>query len=224
MKLYMHPVSMTSRPVRLFVADQMISVDEEIVDILSGEHLKEPYILLNPNGLVPMLEDGNVRITESATILRYLADRIGSTAYPHDLRHRAKVNEIMDWLNTQFYRDWGYGLCYPQIFPNHKRRSAEAHDGAIEWGLQNSRKWMQVLNDHWIGPEKGYLCGQRITIADYFGSGLVTVGEIIGVNFKKYPNVNRWLENMKALPSWPKVNDAFYGFVDAVKDQQFRTL
>jgi len=47
---------------------------------------------------------------------------------------RAKVNEVMDWLNTQFYRDFGYGLIYPQLFPNHKRRSDEAQAGAIAWG------------------------------------------------------------------------------------------
>ena len=41
---------------------------------------------------------------------------------------------MMDWLNTQFYRDFGYGLVYPQLFPHHKRRSDEAHAGAIAWG------------------------------------------------------------------------------------------
>jgi glutathione S-transferase len=31
------------------------------------------------------------------------------------LKQRARVNEIMDWLNTNFYREWGYGLCYPYL-------------------------------------------------------------------------------------------------------------
>lgn len=224
MKLYMHPVSMTSRPVRLFVADQMISVEEEVVDIMSGEHLKEPYILLNPNGLVPMLTDGSLRLTESATILRYLADRIGSTAYPHDLHQRARVNEVMDWLNTQFYRDWGYGLCYPQFLPNHKRRSNEANAGTIEWSLNQSRKWIQILNDRLIGPSKPYLCGERITIADYLGAGLVTVGEVVGMDFANYGNVRRWLNNMKQSPNWAQTNKEFYELVDAMKGRQFKTL
>ena len=36
MKLYMHPVSMTSRPVRLFIAENKIPVDEELVDVMTG--------------------------------------------------------------------------------------------------------------------------------------------------------------------------------------------
>ena len=70
---------------------------------------------LNPNCLVPILEDGDLRLTESSAILKYLADKIGSPAYPKDLKRRAKVNEMMDWINTNFYRDWGYNLAYPQL-------------------------------------------------------------------------------------------------------------
>src|SRR3984893_15059044 len=157
MKLYMHPVSMTSRPVRLFIAENKIPVDEVTVDLFTGEHMKPPYSDLNPNSLVPMIEDGDLRLTESSAILKYLADKIGSPAYPKDLKQRAKVNEMMDWLNSNFYRDWGYGLCYPQLFPHHKRRSDEAHAATIEGGKENAKKWLQLLNDHWIGPKQAYL-------------------------------------------------------------------
>ena len=162
MKLYMHPVSMTSRPVRLFIAENKIPVDEVTVDLFTGEHMKPPYSDLNPNSLVPMIEDGDLRLTESSAILKYLADKIGSPAYPKDLKARAKVNEIMDWLNTNFYRDWAYNLAYPQLFPNQKRRSDEAQAATIEVGQQNAKRWLKVLNDHWIGPKNQYLCGNQI--------------------------------------------------------------
>ena len=86
MKLYMHPVSMTSRPVRLFIAENKIPVDEVTVDLFTGEQYKPPYSELNPNSLVPMIEDGDLRLTESSAILKYLADKIGSPAYPKDLK------------------------------------------------------------------------------------------------------------------------------------------
>jgi glutathione S-transferase len=224
MKLYMHPVSMTSRPVRLFIAENKIPVEEVLVDVMTGEHLKPAYAALNPNCLIPMIEDGDLRLTESSAILKYLADKIGSPAYPKDLKQRAKVNEIMDWINTNFYRDWGYNLCYPQLFPHLKRRSDEAQAATIEMGQQNAKRWLQILNDHWIGPNKPYLCGNEVTIADYFGAGIVTLGEVIRVNFSAYPNVQRWLANMKKLPNWGKVNEAFYGLVDAVKAQPFHAI
>lgn len=222
-KLYMHPVSMTSRPIRLFIAESGIKLDEQLVDVMKGEHLDPGYARKNPTQLVPLLEDGDFRLTESSAILKYLADKIGSPAYPSDPKRRARIDEMMDWLNTQFYRDWAYNLCYPQLFPHHRRRSDEAHAGTVEWGRENSRRWLQVLNDHWIGNNQ-FLVGNRITIADYFGSGLVTLGEAIHTDFSKYPNVARWLANMKSLKSWGPVNEVFDGFVGSTKGKSFETV
>ncbi len=224
MKLYMHPVSMTSRPVRLFAADNNITMDEEVVDLMTGAHMQPPYSEINPNCLVPMLIDGDLKLTESSAILKYLADKIGSPAYPKDLKQRAKVNEIMDWINTNFYREWGYNLCYPQLFPHLKRRSDEAQAATLEFGKENSRRWLKVLNDYWLGPNKPYLCGDQITIADYFGAGIVTLGEVIGVDFSFYPNVQKWIARMKKSPNWDRVNEVFNGLVESVKGQKFVTL
>ena len=100
MKLYMHPISTACRPVFLFAADNKIAMDHELVDLMTGAHMQQPYASINPNSLVPMLEDGDFRLTESSAILKYLADKIGSPAYPKDLKQRAKVNEIMDWITA----------------------------------------------------------------------------------------------------------------------------
>jgi glutathione S-transferase len=222
MKLYTHPVSTACRPVMQFIADNNIPVDMEVVDILKGEHFQPAYSDKNPNRLIPMLEDGDFRLTESAAILRYLAEKTGLPAYPKDLKQRAKVNEMMDWLNTNFYRDYAYGFIYPQVFPHHRRPSDEMQSGTVAWGKERTEGWLRLLNDYWIGPTKPYLCGDRITIADYFGSGLVSLGELIGCDFSKYPNVDRWLNNMKQLKTWPKINEVFYGFKDSLKGKRFQ--
>jgi len=107
MKLYMHPVATTCRPVRLFITESRIPVEEEGVDILGGAQFVPSYSDLNPNSVVPMLEDDDWWLTESSAILKYLADKINSPAYPADLRLRAKVNEMMDWINSNRYRDFG---------------------------------------------------------------------------------------------------------------------
>jgi glutathione S-transferase len=222
MKLYMHPVSMTSRPVRLFIAENRLDVQEQMVDLMTGEHTVDPYASLNPNKLVPMLEeDDGFRLTESSAILKYLASRFDLPSYPKELRRRAKVDEMMDWFNTQFYRDFGYGLAYPQIFPHHKRPSDEIQRGTIAWGKERAQSWFKVLDEFWIGPKQQYLVGSEITIADYFGSCLATLGEVIRCDFAAYPNVRRWLGNMKKLENWNRINEALYGFASMVKDQPF---
>ena len=223
MKLYYHPVSTTSRPVLLFIADGNIKVDLQVVDLMTGEHTKPPYLALNPSGLVPMLEDGDFRLTESSAILKYLAEKSGSPAYPKDLRERARVNERMDWVNTQLNRDFGYGLVYPQIFPNYKRPSDEQQNGVIAWGKDKSRRWLKVLDQDLIGSNK-YLCGDKLTIADYLGAGYLTLGEAIYCNFSAYPNITRWLNTMKARPNWAKVNKPFNEMVAAFKDKPFVTV
>jgi glutathione S-transferase len=220
----MHPVSMTSRPVRLFIAESGIEVEEQLVDLMAGEHYEEPFTAINPNRMVPVLEDGDLRLTESSAILKYLADKIDSPAYPKDLKQRAKVNEMMDWFNTTFYRDYAYGWIYPQLFPHHRRPTEEIHQATIAWGKERSIDRLRILNDYWLGQGKTYLCGDRITIADYFGACLLTLGEIIRCDFSAYPNIQRWLAHMKRLPSWPKVNEALYGFAEAVKDQKFDAI
>ena len=113
MKLYMHPASITSRIVRLYAADKGIALEEEVVDLFTGAHHQEPFVSVNPNRLVPVLEDGDFRLTESAAILIYLAEKFDLPEYPKDLRGRARVHEVMAWASFNFYRDWGYNLCYP---------------------------------------------------------------------------------------------------------------
>ena len=75
MKLYYHPASTTSRPVLLFAAEQKIPFELQVVDLFTGEHYQPPYEAINPNHLVPVLEDGDFRLTESSAILKYLADQ-----------------------------------------------------------------------------------------------------------------------------------------------------
>jgi glutathione S-transferase len=220
MKLYMHPVSTAARPVRLLLAEHGIDCEEVFVDLMSGAHLQEPYASINPSRMVPMLEDDGFRLTEASAILKYLADKYELPVYPRDLRQRARVNEAMDWLNTQFYRDFGYGLVYPQLFTTHKRRSDEAHGACIEWGQKNAQRWLQVLDQHWLGNSR-YLCGEKLSIADYFGACLVSLGELVGCEFGDYANIRRWLADLRQLQSWDRVNEVFQGLAEGNRQKDF---
>jgi glutathione S-transferase len=224
MKIYYHPVSTTSRPLMLFVSENKLGVDFQLVDLMKGEHLGDAYSAMNPNKLVPLLEDGDFRLTESSAILKYLAERFDSPAYPKDLRSRARVNERMDWINTQLCRDFAYGLVYPQIFPHHQRPSPEQQKGTLAWAKERSRIWMKVLDQDFIGPRNRYLCGEQMTLADYFGAPFVSLAEVLRCDLSGYPNLTRWFDAMKALKSWKPVHEVFYGFAGSLKDRQFETV
>jgi glutathione S-transferase len=220
-KLYYHPASTTSRIVQLFALDQGIALDYQVVDLFTGEHLKPEYAKINPNCLVPVLEDGDFRLTESSAILKYLADKAGSPAYPKDPKARAKVHEMMDWFNSNIYKDFAYGVIYPQTFPHHKRPSDAVQAGTLEWGKQKTQAWLKILDQNLIGAGKRYLCGDQITLADYMGAEMIALGGLVRCNYAAYPNVGRWLGNMKALKSWAKVHEVIDGFAASLKDKSF---
>ena len=224
MKLYYHPASTTCRPLMLFAAESGMDIDFQLVDLFTGENYKDAYRAINPNQLVPVLDDGDFRLTESSAILKYLADKFESPAYPKDPRARARVNERMDWINTQVCRDLAYGLVYPQILPTHKRRSEEAQSATLAWAKDRVKGWMSVLDRNLLGAENRYLCGQAITIADYFGAPFVALGETIRCDYSPYPNVERWLGDMKRLASWRKTNEVIDGFAASLKDRKFEAL
>ncbi len=213
MKLYYHPVSTTSRPIWLFATESGIALDYQVVDLFTGEQYRPEYAKINPCCQVPVLDDGDFRLTESSAILKYLADKTGSPAYPKDLRQRARVNERMDWFNTAFYREFAYGFVYPQIFPFMRRPDDKVQAGTIAWGREKALFWLKVLDGDLIGPHNRYVCGNDMTLADYLGATMAVGGEAIGLDFAAYPNITRWLGNMKALANWARVNEVYYKYV-----------
>jgi glutathione S-transferase len=168
-----------------------------------------------------VLEDGDFRLTECSAIVKYLADKVESAAYPKDLQQRARVNELMDWFNSNIYKDFGYGLVYPQTFPHHKRPGDAVQAGTLEWGKQKTQSWLKILDQSLIGPNKRYLCGDKITLADYLGAEMINMGALVGCGYGAYPNIERWMGNMKALKSWSKVHEVFDGFAASLKDKSF---
>jgi glutathione S-transferase len=224
MKLYYHPVSTTSRPIMLLAADEDIELDYELVDLFTGVHLQPPFSAINPSQQVPVLEDGDFRLTESSAILKYLAEKTGSAAYPKDLRQRARVNERMDWFNTGLYRELGYGAIYPQTLPHHKREDAAVQAAHLAWSCEKARRWLTILDRDIIGSNS-YVCGGQITLADYLGIGMITAGEVTRFDYSAWTNLSRWIATMKARPSWGKVNEGFYAFfVAPYKDAPFVPL
>ncbi len=221
MKLHYHPASTTSRIVELFARDQGISLEYQLVDLFTGAHQHPDFAKMNPNRLVPVLEDGDFWLTESSAIVKYIAEKTGSPAYPKDLQARARVNEMMDWFNANFYKDYGYSLIYPQLFPHHKRGNDATQTGTIEWGKQKTQNWLQILDEGLIGPHKTYLCGDTITLADYQGAEILALGDLIRCQYAAYPNISRWMHTMRSLPSWGPVNAAAEGFAASLNEQTF---
>lgn len=71
----------------------------------------EAYLAINPYGLVPLLEDGDFRLAESNSIIRYLCRREGRTdLMPATATEAARVDQWIDWQATDFNDAWRYAF------------------------------------------------------------------------------------------------------------------
>jgi glutathione S-transferase len=221
MKLYYDPLSTTARAVSLFIYDEDIAVAIEPVELFSGDHLTDAFKAVNPNGQVPVLEDGGFRLTESAAILKYLAEKTGSPAYPVDLRARARVNEAMDWFNTGFSHSFCYMGAYLSFLPELRALNAVTRADIEHIGAIKSRKYLTVLDAHMLAG-RPYVCGGDVTIADYLGVAYASLGYAADFDFSRYPNVAAWLARMSQRKGWEPAYAAFNGFLSAMRVEPAR--
>lgn len=211
LRIYYHPISTSSRPVMMFAAEHGLQLEGRVVDLFTNEQRGSAFSAINPNQAVPVLEHGNFRLAESSAILKYLADLAGSEAYPASAQARARVNEAMDWFNTGLSRELAYGFAYPQLFPDHRRPGDDVQAAVMAWARQRAHRLLSILDASMIGPDRQFVVGNRITLADYLGLGIVTIGEAAGMDYGPWPNLKRWLVNMKARPAYVQTHGVFMG-------------
>lgn len=216
MKLHYDPISTTSRPVTMLAHELGLELDLAPVNLFAGDHKAATFAALNPNRAVPVLEDGDFVLTEGSAILKFLAE--GHALYPAEPRARARVNALMDWFNTGFYRDFGYGLVYAQTLPDYRLDGA-AQCETVRRAEARSRMWLEILDRHWLGGS-AWLCGEAPTIADLLGGAYVTLADWIDYDLSPYPNVVRWLDALRARPSWAAAHEGWAGLIAMLRQPQ----
>lgn len=218
MKLHYFDGSTTCRPIVMFAHEAELALELVPVNLFSGEHRGALHTAINPNQLVPVLEeeDGH-RLIECSAILKYLADLTAHPAWPAEKRARAAVNARMDWFNTGFYRNFGYGLVYGQILPDYIWEDPAMQAAAVARAQARSASLLTVLNDHMLSDAEPFLGRAGPDLSDHLGACYVTLGELVGFDLAPWPRVQRWIAAMKARPSWDAANGGFHAWRDAVR-------
>ncbi|MGV7206751.1 glutathione S-transferase family protein [Oxalobacteraceae bacterium A2-2] len=119
------------------------------------------FLARNPNGLVPVLVDGDAVLWESNTICRYLAGRHGrSDLLPADPLARAQVEKWMDWQATELNNSWRYAfMALVRNSPSH------TDEAAIEASVREWNRQMTLLERR-LQHTGGYVEGDTLTLAD----------------------------------------------------------
>jgi len=216
MKLYYDPLATSARSVTFFLFDQEIPFEEALVSMQLGDQHGPAFAALNPNRQVPVLEDGDFVLTQSSAILKYVADRVGSPAYPSEPRARARVNEAMDWFGTGLHPPYCVFLAYRRMLPQLRALAPVTQAEMEALGQAMSARYLGVLDGHMLA-DRPFVCGEEVTIADYLGFSHVTLGEAAGFDLGPYPHIRAWLARMKARPGYDAAYAAFRGFTDAAQ-------
>lgn len=147
-----------------------------------------PELEQNPNGLVPVIVDGDFVLWESNSIIRYLANKwTAHTLLPTEPRARAEVDRWIDWQATEFNSAWRYA------FSAIVRRNPAFNDPRdID---ASKRQWtrMVAILDSRLALTGRHVAGAAFTLAD------IPIGL----------SVNRWFMTPFDRPAFPHV-EAYY--------------
>jgi glutathione S-transferase len=157
------------------------------------------YRRLNPNALVPTIEDDGFVLWESNAIVRYLAAKhAGGTLWPADPRTRADADRWMDWQCTTFTPATGpafHGLI---------RTAPDQRDaGAIAQSIAKAEPMAALLDAH--------LAGRRFVAGDAFTAGDIAVGAAahrwlnLPAAREKRRHIERWHAELLTRPAAAKV-------------------
>lgn len=101
MTLHYHPGNASMTP-HMLLRELGVPFDLALVDRASGAHKSPEYLRLNPNGLIPVLQDGDLVLYETAAIVLHLVDTHpqAGLAPPPGTPARAEFNKWLVWLSS----------------------------------------------------------------------------------------------------------------------------
>jgi glutathione S-transferase len=157
------------------------------------------YQRLNPNGLVPTIEDGDFVLWESNAIVRYLARTYGAGRLsPDDPRRAADADRWMDWQATTLTPAMG------DAFVHLVRTPAEQRDmRLVDASIAKTEPKMAILDA--CLKDRAYVAGPALTMGDV--PLACAAHRWLGLPCERTPrpNVERWLADIRARPAFGDV-------------------
>ncbi|WP_102226067.1 glutathione S-transferase family protein [Acidimangrovimonas sediminis] len=153
---------------------------------------------MNPNGLVPVLVDGDLTMFESCAILRYLAARYGDGGafWPADPVARAPVDMWAEWGKTSFNAAFTGPIFWLRV----RTAAKDRDEAALARNLATFEARLDILEGQiGAGP---WVCGAAFTLAD------IVIGHVlyrwfdIDVPRRPRPVIEAYHERLRARPAF----------------------
>lgn len=158
-----------------------------------GRNDTPQYRAMNPNGLVPVLDDNGFTLWESSAIVRYLAATYGrGTLAPQDAQAFAKADQWMDWAATSLYHDI-ITTCFWGLI---RTPAVDRNVPAIETAAKRAGERLTLMDAHLA--TRPYIGGADLTMADIPAGSLMYRYFTMDIARPPLPNVEAWYGRLTA--------------------------
>ncbi|MGQ3055319.1 MAG: glutathione S-transferase family protein [Roseateles sp.] len=199
MKLLGRLTSINVRKVMWTAAQLDLSLEREDWGAGFRSPQEAGYLTMNPNGLIPVLIDGDFVLWESNTICRYLATKLYATELlPTQPQLRATVEQWMDWQAGELNNSWR--VAFMALV-----RGQPATPEAIEAGVASWNRHMGML-DAQLARTGAHVTGEDFTLADI----------VLGLSAQRWKNAPITRLDLPAVDAWMQRLGARPGFAEFV--------
>ncbi|MEE1869600.1 MULTISPECIES: glutathione S-transferase family protein [Pseudomonas] len=160
--------------------------------------VNEPqYRALNPNGLVPMIEDDGLVLWESNAIVRYLSARYGAESgwYVDDARQRAEADKWMDWTTSSL------AVPFRPLFWGILRTPAEQQDWVAINAAHKTCAQMLSIADQALARQP-YLSGSELGMGDIPLGCFAYAWFEMPIERPEMRHLRAWYERLQARPAF----------------------
>lgn len=189
-RIHRHPLSGHSHRVELFASLAGINHELIDVDLMSGEHKKEPFLALNPAGKVPVVEDGDNIVADSNAILVYLARKYAPDWLPNDVMKEAEIQKFLSFAAGEI----ATGPATARLI------TVFGAPLNVDRALAIAKSAFDVLEQHL--NDRDWLVGNRASIADIAIYSYTAHAPEGNVSLEMYPNIRALLSRIEALPGF----------------------
>ena len=190
-KLYRHPISGHCHRVELFLSLLNLPVELIHIDLASKAQKSPEFLVMNPFGQIPVIQDGATTLADANAILVYLAHQyVPDTWLPHDPTQAAQVQR---WLSVAAgLLAFGPAAARVAVIFNAQINTVEA----IEMANNLFGVMEQTLS------QTHFLVGSNPSLADIANYSYVACAPEGNVSLLPYPNLRAWLARIEALPGF----------------------